>query len=352
MAAPPLRARQNGSDSPKSPANKARQHGPPHSEATEKDKHSRDTLGLLPSVEMKIEKVAHWAWSTIPFEKLPHWLRDNEYLHHSHRPPMYSFTGCFKSMFRLHTETWNIWTHFAGFVFFVVLSLGAYVFGDYITFLFDDIEISKLPWDEQLALFFFFLGAMACMYCSFMFHLVSNHSHEVYKIFSKLDYSGIAFLITGSSIPAYYYAFYCTTTEKYIHIAVLVALCATCIAVSFGKKFATPAYRPLRFSTFVLFGLYGIIPGIHVMLLEDFEFSTANEAYSIWGLCSMGAMYIGGACLYVFRVPERFYPGKFDVWASSHQLFHVCVLAAALVHYDSLLNMVKYRLTAQCGISV
>ena len=48
--------------------------------------------------------------------------------------PMNSLMGCFRSMFRMHTETWNIWTHFLGFMFFLVLCLGIYVYGDYITY--------------------------------------------------------------------------------------------------------------------------------------------------------------------------------------------------------------------------
>lgn len=29
-----------------------------------------------------------------------------------------------------------------------------------------------------------------------------------------------------------------------------------------------------------------------------------------------------------FRIPERFAPGKFDIWGSSHQIFHVSILYA------------------------
>jgi adiponectin receptor len=65
--------------------------------------------------------------------------------------------------------------------------------------------------------------------------------------------------------------------------------------------------------------------------------------YIIGGI-TMGGLYIFGASLYVLRVPERFCPGVFDVWAHSHQLFHICVVAAALVHYDTLLSMIKDRL--------
>lgn len=53
-------------------------------------------------------------WRVIPFDVLPDWLKDNDYLLHGHRPPMPSFRACFKSIFRIHTETGNIWTHLLG----------------------------------------------------------------------------------------------------------------------------------------------------------------------------------------------------------------------------------------------
>lgn len=50
----------------------------------------------------------------IPYDVLPDWLKDNDYLLHGHRPPMPSFRACFRSIFRIHTETGNIWTHLLG----------------------------------------------------------------------------------------------------------------------------------------------------------------------------------------------------------------------------------------------
>jgi adiponectin receptor len=290
-----------------------------------------------------IERVSHYAWTALPFDKLPKWLQDNEYLTAEHRPPMHSFLGCFKSMFRMHTETWNIWTHFLGFAFFVALCLGIYVYGDYITFLFEDIEIYQLPATEQAMLFCFFLAAMICLSCSAMFHLFSNHSHTVYKIFSRLDYSGIAILITGSSIPAYYYGFYCHAISQCVHITILVLLFAGCVVLSLWGKFGTHAYRPLRFATFFLFGLYGFVPGIHVAIREGFQ--KQHVVNAITGLLVMGGVYTLGAIFYVSRFPERFFPGKFNTWASSHQLFHICVVCAALIHYNTLLSLIKYHVS-------
>jgi adiponectin receptor len=298
-----------------------------------------------------IEKIAHWAWKSMPFDKLPLWLQDNEYLTHEHRPPMNSFRGCFKSMFRMHTETWNIWTHFIGFIFFVALCLGIYVYGDYITFLFEDVEVYKLPATEQGMLFCFFFGAMICLSCSTMFHLFQNHSYGVYRLFSCLDYSGIAILITGSSIPAYYYGFYCSLLARYTHIVIVAVLCVACVVISLWKKFSTPKYRPLRFATFVLFGVYGVIPSLQIALSDGFAKQHIVQAGT--GILTMGGLYLIGALLYVCRCPERFFPGKFNTWASSHQLFHICVVCAALVHYDTLLNMIKYRLsTDSCALEL
>ena len=302
----------------------------------------REYLQGLQKLEEKLEKTVHWAWNAVSFEALPKWLQDNEYLHSSHRPPMNSFRGCFKSMFRMHTETWNIWTHFLAFIFFLFLVVGIYTFGDYITFWFEDIQIHNLPWDEQVMMMFFFAGVLACTLCSAMFHLFSNHSERISQIFGRLDYSGIAFLITGSSVPAYYYGFYCATISKYTHITILLILCAVCISASMSSRFQKPKYRPLRFGLFLAFGLYTLIPFMHILIRDGYTLST--QAYSFWGMVIMGGTYILGASLYVLRIPERFFPGKFDIWASSHQLFHMCVVTAALVHYDSLLSMVKYRL--------
>lgn len=51
-----------------------------------------------------------------------------------------------------------------------------------------------------------------------------------------------------------------------------------------------------------------------------------------------------GAVLYAARIPERFLPGKCDIWFQSHQIFHVLVIAAAFVHYQGISEMAMYRL--------
>ena len=302
---------------------------------------SQEDISSLKEDACQYERITHLAWKVVSHDLLPFWLQDNEFLRFHHRPPMYSIRGCVKSIFRMHTQTWNIWTHLIGFVFFVLLTISVFCFRDNITHLFEEkVTISDLPWEEQVVVSLFFLGAMTCLFCSTTYHTLANHSEKIYSLWSRLDYSGIAFLITGSHIPAYYYSFYCWPVSRVLHITAISVLCVGCIIISLREKFNKPKYRGLRFAVFVSFGLYGVIPVIQVWLEKGFI-----EPYwsFLIGIVTMAIMYIAGGSLYVFRVPERFNPGFFDVWAHSHQLFHLCVIAGALVHYRTLVLMIKSR---------
>lgn len=45
---------------------------------------------------------------------LTNWPNDNEFLINGHRKPMPSLKACLKSVFTIHSETGNIWTHLIG----------------------------------------------------------------------------------------------------------------------------------------------------------------------------------------------------------------------------------------------
>ena len=43
------------------------------------------------------------------------------------------------------------------------------------------------------------------------------------------------------------------------------------------------------------------------------------------------------------RIPEKYNPGKYDLIGSSHQIFHVFVVLAAISHLTGLLKAFDYR---------
>jgi adiponectin receptor len=50
-----------------------------------------------------------------------------------------------------------------------------------------------------------------------------------------------------------------------------------------------------------------------------------------------------GAVIYACRIPERWYPGKFDIAGHSHQLWHAAVVLAAWVHYLAIMVLLQWR---------
>ena len=61
-----------------------------------------------------------------------------------------------------------------------------------------------------------------------------------------------------------------------------------------------------------------------------------------------GAIYIAGAIIYVSRFPERRFPGKFDIWGSSHQIWHFMIIAAASVHIYASIDIYYKRQNVPC----
>uniref|UniRef100_A0AC34QC16 Uncharacterized protein n=1 Tax=Panagrolaimus sp. JU765 TaxID=591449 RepID=A0AC34QC16_9BILA len=274
-------------------------------------------------------------WTVQSFELLPEWLQDNEFLRNGHRPPLPSVAECFKSVWSIHTETGNIWTHLIGCLAFFILG---------VWFMSRPNGIVEIQ--EKLIFSFFFLGAIICLGFSCAFHTLACHSLPVHKFFIKLDYMGISLLIIGSFIPWIYYGFYCRREPKITYIAMVVVLGIAAIIVSLWDKFSESHYRPFRAGIFVTMGCSGIIPTIHFIYTDGMKRLIEENSF-IW-LCVMAALYLFGAFLYATRTPERFFPGKCDYVFQSHQLFHLCVVVAAFTHYYGIQEMAYKRLTGSC----
>ena len=54
---------------------------------------------------------------------------------------------------------------------------------------------------------------------------------------------------------------------------------------------------------------------MHYVITDGF-WNAVNYAALGW-LVLMATLYIVGAVIYAVRIPERIFPGKFDIWVSS-----------------------------------
>ena len=92
---------------------------------------------------------------------------------------------------------------------------------------------------------------------------------------------------------------------------------------------------------FVLMGLSAVIPVLHGIRLYGIQHMRAAAGLD-W-VVLQGALYITGAAIYAARIPEKWRPGKHDIWGSSHQIFHVLVVLAATAHFMGLFKAFRYE---------
>lgn len=189
--------------------------------------------------------------------------------------------------------------------------------------------------------FFAFLGgAMFCLLASSICHLLSCHSARMAYIMLRLDYAGIAALISTSFYPPVYYSFMCDPFFCNLYLGFITVLGIATILFSLLPVFQNPEFRTIRASLFFGMGLSGAAPILHKLYLfwgQPEVFHTT--AYEIL----MGVLYGIGALVYATRIPERWMPGKFDIAGHSHQLFHILVVAGAYAHYRAGLVYLRWR---------
>ncbi|KAM7291000.1 adiponectin receptor protein 2 [Ixodes scapularis] len=264
---------------------------------------------------------------------LPAWLQNNEYLEGHHRPPLKSWRACIRSVFSLHTESGNIWTHLLGALGF--LALGVHFFRS---------DALALDWSGSLAFGVYFAGAALCLTLSTMYHTFSCHSARVCQLFCKMDYCGITILILGSFYPWLHFQFLCEPLKRLVYGLLVTSSGLLTLRVSMSQKFGEARYRGLRAGIFFSFALVcGILPSTHYGLEHGWDDLMYKSSFVYMLL--MVAIYVTGCCVYATRVPERFFPGRCDLAFQSHQIFHILVLLGALAHYYGLWRLASLRVS-------
>lgn len=272
------------------------------------------------------------------YDQLDDWQKDNHYILSGYVKETKSFADCIKSLTYLHNETVNIYSHLLPSLLIVLLVT---------YFLMFNIKLypTNLGWENYNFLQF----AIACTYClgtSASFHTIKSHSVSVCKKGNQLDYFGIIVLITSSLISIVLFAFYDDNVWKFIFIITFLVLGTICTVLTLDSKFATPEYRPLRSLMFIIFGLSGGFPVI--IAIREYGYQLAVERSNAPWLILEGAFYIGGAVLYALRFPESCEikkskrEGLFDIWGSSHQIFHFMVVIAAYCHWRALVGCYEH----------
>jgi adiponectin receptor len=157
-------------------------------------KAASSAISTTSKMEQKLEQKFTYLW-----EEIEAWQQDNHYIISGYRSASNSYLKSFQSLFYLHNESVNIYTHLIGAITAFISSLVLYrVLGS---------RYQSATREDVYAFSCFFIGAIACLGMSATYHTISNHSHAVAKWGNQLDYAGIVCLIWGSFVPVLFYGF-------------------------------------------------------------------------------------------------------------------------------------------------
>lgn len=237
------------------------------------------------------------------------------------------------SLFECHNETGSIYSHFVPSLAFAGLS-----FFNLLEFM--DGQSAANDWiHEFLVLMYCFASTLLCV-CSTIFHLFCCVNEETYRLTAKVDYTGIVIMIAVSFWPFMYQFFFCHPVWAFTYSVGITVVGISVLIVSWSPKFNVPEYTHFRAMLFISMGGFAVFPIPHAVFLIGW-----TKIWPVlWGLAWMGALYVGGALLYGFQIPERFFPGKLNHGVfTSHFLFHVASVAAAAVHYWNAHHVLQWR---------
>ncbi|GFQ00993.1 heptahelical transmembrane protein 2 [Phtheirospermum japonicum] len=314
------------------------------------------------------------------YDELPEYLRDNEFITDYYRCE-WPLKDVILSVFSLHNETLNIWTHLVGFLIFLglmVMSLTekmtlenviAGLFGEgsegegllktkmmtqsngsnaffpdsYLRHI-TQSPISTMTRHSNPLPFWpwlvFLTGTMGCLIFSTVSHLFACHSKRFYFFFWRLDYAGISLMIVSSFFAPIYYTFSDHPYWRLLYLSSITLVGVLVVITLLAPALSAARFRSFRAALFLCMGFSGVIPATHAVVLHwDHPQIRGSLGYEV----VMGALYGVGAVFYVTRIPERWRPGAFDVVGHSHQIFHVFVVAAALAHCAATLIIMEWR---------
>lgn len=124
-------------------------------------------------------------------------------------------------------------------------------------------------------------------------------------------------MIMGSGIPLCWYPFACEPTHhaRNVFLAVLTISSCTTFLMIMIPAISKPKFRPLRVALFITLGVSDVVPFIYLKNYSN-EGDILLNSTMPWVLGVL--FYVGGALLYVFRFPEKYFPKMFDKLGTSH----------------------------------
>ncbi|KAF2683489.1 adiponectin receptor protein 1 [Lentithecium fluviatile CBS 122367] len=247
--------------------------------------------------------------------------------------------ACIRSIMSIHNESCNIWSHLLGI--FLVLGVAFHFYPQHMNF-----HASSTA-DVFIASLFFF-AAIKCLLCSCTMHTMNSIAHRgLLARYACVDYTGISLLVGASIMSVEYTALYCEPISQIAYMAFTAVLSVGGVYLPWNPTFNRKDLAWVRVLFYVTLAMTCFLPSGQLIWKHGLEYTAA-----FYGPVSKSMLvYLGGAVIYASKVPERWFPGRFDYFGTAHNIWHIAVLGGIVTHYFAMQEMFSHahnRAAAQC----
>lgn len=232
------------------------------------------------------------------------------------------------SIFQLHNETVNVWTHLLAFILMAVKMVS---FSFQVDFVHD-----SYTWPLLAGL----VCGMALYACSSGAHCLQSRSELVHYTAFMFDYAGIGLYGLGSVIM---HLEYCSEEGFYDAVQWFFVPCGSflafliCLCCSVSKTLYTRPYPFVRkvWQLVPVGGIYVLLisPIVHRLLrcyAYDYECNDSIPYHiqqMVW--------FASSGFFFTCEFPQKLRPGLCDHFFHSHQLFHISIMICTLRQMDA-----------------
>jgi len=235
------------------------------------------------------------------------------------------YVECLKSIFQMHNETVNIWSHLVGFVYFAFLLLSN---------LFNKFPHNRSNADV-IAVGIQLISYQTCMLMSCLFHTFLCHSEHAKLGWQEADHAGILLALWGTYTRIIVTNFSCFPVWLMSHLSVICSIFFLVFLTRFRNRSKRAKKGGVQLYLFLALALYAVAPMAHwISISPNLVEHNVTSQKLVWLLIPYG---LGGLGLFFYtsRLPESWvHAGKCDLWGSSHQIWHMLIFAGMVSWYE------------------
>jgi adiponectin receptor len=267
----------------------------------------------------------HGAPSIVTADDAPDYLAQ-EGISHGYRVN-HNCTAAAGSVFGIHNESINIWTHF----------IAMWAFLAWFVFIFVDTSASHATNDDLAIIIVYASGLLLSLLCSTILHVFNCYTRTYKEALCRLDHFGILLLLLASDLPMVYFGLSCWPSTRRVYLVILPIIVVLAMGIILSDWMQNDRNIKHRLFVFISVVSFGIIHMAHECHLRG-GFSTADgrRVFFFWLIVSL--MYGIGITFYATHFPEKYIKSKrLSFFGASHQLWHFFTIFGGALHVYSML---------------